>query len=96
MSDLSADAKFFASSMFWLMVPEKGKLTFRMAESRPSPRSHAALDELVAAGKVKAEPFNRFGGVVYTPLVAFKRPGKAPPGAWPITVPIEPAKDPSP
>jgi hypothetical protein len=88
---LSKDAKFFGSSMFWLMEPGKGELTFRMVETRPSPRSQAALDELVAAGAVSRRPFNRLGGVVYTPLIAFDRPGKAPPGKWPITEPIRAA-----
>jgi len=84
---LSEDAKFFGASMFSLMEPGEGKLTFKMIESVPSPRSQAALDELVAAGLVAVEPFNHLGGVVYTPLVTFKRPGKVPAGAWPITIP---------
>jgi hypothetical protein len=57
-----------------------------MVESKPSPRSQAALDELVAAGLVKAEPFNSHGGVTYTPLVEFPRRTKAPKGDWPITI----------
>lgn len=89
---LSKDAKFFGSSMFWLMEPGKGKLTFMMVESRPSPRSQAALDELVAAGFVKSEPFNQFGGVTYTPLIQFKRPGKQPEGDWPVTVKVTPTE----
>lgn len=83
---LSADARFFGASMFSMMEPGVGKLTFRMIEAVPSPRSQAALDELVAAGMVKVEPFNDHGGRVYTPLVTFRR-CKAPPGPWPITVP---------
>jgi hypothetical protein len=87
MSALSADAKFFGASMFSMMVPGEGKLTFQMVTSKPSPRSQAALDELVAAGLVMVEPFNSKGGIVYTPLVEFKR-AKAPVGDWPITVPV--------
>ncbi len=86
---LSADAKFFASSIFYMMPPGAGKLTFQMIESRPSDRSQAALDELVAAGVVSVEPFNSLGGVTYRPLVEFPR-AKEPPGKWPITVPLKP------
>lgn len=85
---LSADALYFASSMFMLMTPGKGELTFRMVDSKPSPRSQAALDELVAAGVVSSEPFNKYGGVTYRPLVVFPRVGREPPGEWPMTVPI--------
>jgi hypothetical protein len=85
---LSADALWFAGSMFSMMRPGHGKLTFRMQESKPSPRSQAALNELVAAKLVTAEPFNQFGGVVYTPAVEFPRQVGIPVGAWPVTVPI--------
>ena len=88
MDGLSDDAKFFGASMFYLMQPGHGKLVFRMQESKPSPRSQAALDELVRAKLVSVEPFNKHGGVVYRPLIAFKRPRKQPPGEWPVTVPI--------
>lgn len=88
---LSSDALYFAGSMFMLMTSGKGELTFRMVESRPSPRSQAALDELVAAGVVSAEPASRDGGVTYRPLVEFPRVGRNPPGEWPITVPVSPA-----
>lgn len=91
MESLSADALFFAGSMFMLMTPGKGELTFRLVERKPSDRSQAALDELVAAGVVSSEPFNEYGGVTYRPLVEFPRVGKAPAGKWPVTVPITPA-----
>lgn len=85
---LSPDALYFAGSMFFLMTPGEGELTFKMVESRPSDRSQAALDELVAEGLVSAEPFNRFGGMTYRPLVEFPRATKTPDGPWPVTVPI--------
>lgn len=76
--------------MFSMMAPGQGRLTFRMVENKPSPRSQAALDELVAAGLIKAEPFNNKGGITYTPLFAFPRVelDQAAAGAWPITVTI--------
>ncbi len=88
---ISQDAMFLGGSMFGLMEPGKGKLTFQCAESRPTKRTQAALDELVRAGLVTVEPFNRHGGFVYTPLIAFKRPSAALTkriGKWPITEPI--------
>lgn len=91
MNKLSADARYFGSSMFWLMSPNAGKLTFHMVESKPSPRSQAALDELVAAKLVKVESFNELDGVAYTTMVQFSRPGKAPSGKWPVTIPIRPS-----
>lgn len=36
---------------------------------------------------VTVKPFNSQGGVVYQPLVEFPQ-AKAPPGHWPVTVPI--------
>jgi hypothetical protein len=88
---LSADADFFGRSIFWMMDPATcGGLVFRMGEAKPSPRTQAALDELVAAGLVRCEKLEP-KGVAYKPTVSFKRPGKAPLGAWPVTVPLEPA-----
>lgn len=92
-SMLSADALWFAGSMFSMMRPGHGQLTFRMQESRPSLRSQAALDELVAANLVTVEPFNQFGGVVYSPAVEFPRQVGVPVGPWPVTVPIRRAAD---
>lgn len=89
---ISSDAMFLGGSLFGLMQPGKGQLTFKMIESRPSKRTQDALDELVKAGLVSVEPFNRHGGFVYTPLVTFKRPSMALTkriGRWPITEPIE-------
>ncbi len=86
---LSADAKYLGYSMFSRMMA-RGSVTFKMVESRPSDRTQAALDELVAAGLISCEPFNRFGGVVYKPLGSFK-PAKCPPGPWPVVVPTIPA-----
>jgi hypothetical protein len=83
---ISADAKFLAASLFSMMKPGEGKLTFGMEENIPSPRTQAALDEMVVAGLVKVEPFNHLGGLVYTPLVEFRRVAKKPTGSWPITV----------
>jgi len=74
---ISSDAMFLGGSMFGLMEPGKGKLTFQMRESRPSKRTQNALDELVKAGLVSVEPFNSHGGVTYTPLTSFKRPSQA-------------------
>ena len=91
MAVLSADALYFAGTMFNMMVPGEGTLIFRMKESRPTARSQAALDELVAAGAISVAPFNQFGGLVYTPLRTFKRPTAAQAktaGAWSITEPV--------
>ncbi len=88
LTTLSDDAKLFGSTMFGMMIPGEGTLTFKMIDSAPSPRSQRALDELVMAGVVSAQPFNSQGGVVYTPLIEFPRIRNTPRGAWPITVPI--------
>lgn len=89
---ISPDAFFLGCSMFSMMEPNEGKLTFQMRESRPTARTQRALDELVKAKLVAAEPFNKFGGITYTPLVRFKRASMAAAkraGSWPITEPIE-------
>jgi len=52
-ADLSADALFLAGSLFNMMAPGVGTVTFHMRESRPTARTQAALDELVAAEAVK-------------------------------------------
>lgn len=88
---ISQDAMFLGSSLFWMMRPGEGKLTFQMVENRPTARTQAALDELVAAELVSVEPFNRFGGVTYTPLAPFKRPSAALTkrvGKWRVVEPI--------
>jgi hypothetical protein len=89
MRKLSKDADYFGRAMFWMMEPADCKgLVFRMVESKPSPRSQAALDELVAAGVVYRENMKP-RGVTYKPAIEFKRPGKAPAGEWPVVVPIQ-------
>lgn len=88
---LSADARYCGASLFRMMEPGKGVIRFLMIDSEPSPRTQAALDELVAAGLVSSTPFNRFGGVEYRPLVEFPR-AKSPSGDWPITVPLTDAR----
>lgn len=85
---LSADARYLGHALFGPMLPGIGKVTFQQTTTTPSPRTQAALDELVAAGLLSVEPFNRYGGLVYRPLVTFPR-AKEPPGDWPITVPID-------
>lgn len=88
---LSPDAMFLGSSLFSMMTPGDGKLTFTMRESRPTARTQRALDELVRTKLVFVEPFNELGGVTYRPLAIFPRPSAAAAkraGKWPITEPI--------
>lgn len=88
---LSPDAMFLGSSLFSMMTPGDGKLTFGMRESRPTARTQAALDEMVKAKVVSVEPFNDLGGLTYRPLVSFRRPSQSLArrvGKWPITEPI--------
>lgn len=93
--NLSDDAYFLACSLFSMMKPNDGTVTFRMQESRPTARTQAALDELVARGKLTVRPFNQFGGFVYSPTLAFPRPNaketKAA-GEWLITEKIAGSK----
>ncbi len=65
---LSDDAKCVAGGTFGMMQPGKGTVTFH-TPSRITPRGKAALDELVEAGVLSCETFNRFGGLVYKPMV---------------------------
>lgn len=68
---LSEDAEYLARNIFWYA----GKLTFQEVESKPTARTQAALDELVDTGILTVEPFNRFGGKVYTRVKeVFKKP----------------------
>lgn len=70
MERLSDDAKVIASCWFGNMrVGGQSDLTLHLRESRPAPRTQAALDELVDRGAISVEPFNRYGGIVYRPLV---------------------------
>lgn len=96
MSELSFDANCIAGAWFGMMTPGKGDLTFELRTVRPSNRALDALAELVGAGIVSVEPFNRYGGLVYRPLVDcswgydFLREHHADPAIkWPITQPIE-------
>lgn len=66
---LSEDAKCLAGVWFGLMTPKKGKVTLQLVESRPAPRTQSALDELVEKGVISVEPYNKFGGLVYRPLI---------------------------
>lgn len=68
MSELSNDAKTIAGAWWGLPIGEKTVVTFHMIENRPTARAQAALDELVAAGFLWRETFNRHGGVSYRPL----------------------------
>ena len=88
MDGVSDDAKFLGSSLFGMMEPMVGKLTFHMKESRPTARTQAALDELVAKQLVSMSALNQFGGVVYSPRLRFPRPTAAQSkraGKWPVT-----------
>jgi hypothetical protein len=69
--DLSFDAKGVAGAWFGMMVPGKGELTFQLQQGKPSERAQAALDELVTKDLISVEAFNRYGGLVYRPLVRF-------------------------
>lgn len=67
---LSDDAKALFGAKFGMSKIGSDALTFRMNDSRPTARAQAALDELEAAGMVAKRPYNRFGGVIYSPLVS--------------------------
>lgn len=66
---LSTCAKAVCGAWFGLMRPGKGELTFSLGQSRPSDQAQAGLDELVAAGIISVEAFNRYGGLVYRPMI---------------------------
>jgi len=92
MDDLSFDAKCIAGAWFGIMIPGKGGLTFQLQESAPSDRAQDALDELVRSKIISVEPFNRYGGLVYRPLIncswgfEFLRAHEDDPAIkWPIT-----------
>lgn len=92
---LSFDAKCIAGAWFGLMTAGKGELTFGLQSVRPTERAMAALAELVEHGVVSVEKFNRFGGLVYTPLTDcrwgfdFLRSNEDNPAIkWAITEPI--------
>lgn len=93
--NLSFDAKCIAGAWFGMMIPGKGDLSFSLQSARPTERALAALGELVAAGVISVERFNRYGGLVYRPLVNcrwgfdfLRRHEDDPAIKWPITEPI--------
>jgi hypothetical protein len=65
-AQLSDAAKIMAA--VWWGINRKTALTFHLRESRPTPHTQAALDELVSAGVISSEPFNRYGGITYRAL----------------------------
>jgi len=69
-SALSKDAKAILGAYFG-MGNMDSSVTFNMVHSRPTERAKKALDECVAAKVLSVEPFNKFGGVIYRPLIAF-------------------------
>lgn len=70
LATLSDDAKAIAGCWFAKMkVDGESALTLHMVENVPAPRTEAALAELVERGVVSVAPFNRFGGLVYKPLI---------------------------
>lgn len=69
MEGLSGDAKAIAGIWFAQMRPTSDGVTMHLRENKPAPRTQSALDELVNRGAISVGPFNRFGGLVYKPLV---------------------------
>ena len=69
MDGLSDDAKAIAGVWFARMTPKSDGLTLHLRENKPAPRTQAALDELVDRGVISVSRFNRYGGLVYKPLV---------------------------
>lgn len=68
MKELSFDAKVIAGAVFGIGLTS---LTFEMRESRPTPRTQEALDELVQRGDLTRETINGRGGVTYRPARRF-------------------------
>lgn len=92
---LSDDAKAVAGGWFGLMNPGGGELTFALVQNKPTARAQAALAELVAAGVISVEQFNRFGGLVYRPLFDCRtalywlgRNENNPAAKWPLVEPV--------
>lgn len=90
LTDLSMDAQYLGRSVFWMMGL-RGQLRFHNVESKPTARTQAALDELVAEGYLKVEKIGI--GHMYTPLVEFKAPTKKMDNeigkGWHITEPVK-------
>lgn len=53
----------------WFGMGMKTSVTHHLRESQPSLETRMALTELMEAGVISEEPFNRYGGLVYKPLV---------------------------
>jgi len=67
--NLSFDAKCIAGAWFGIMSPGKGEVTLQLNSVRPTDRALAALAELVERRVISVEAFNRYGGLVYRPLI---------------------------
>lgn len=65
---LSEDAKAVA---YAFMPTIASSVTFHFRSHRPTQRTQAALEELVDKGLATAEPFNRFGSMIYKPTSDF-------------------------
>lgn len=97
LDSLSVPAKAVGGCLLGLMKPgQDGGLTFHLVESRPSPKTQDALDELVAAG-VAEKIVSRSGAHTYRPLVDcfplhrwMMRNHDNPEVSFPITEPIAP------
>lgn len=73
MLPVSDDAKAIMGGVFGLGMTD---LSFKMAESKPTARTKAALDELVKAGAIVCESINAAGGVRYKPRIPADPYGK--------------------
>ncbi len=98
MSELSDEAKAVAGVAFGL--GDKCVLSFGMVESRPSAKTQAALDELLAAGLITRKQINQSGAVEYratTDLSEYarwlRRNGKNPRIRFPLVEPIAPTPE---
>jgi len=67
LDELSFDARILAAA--WFGMGMKTSVTLHLRESRPAPRTRAAMDELVAKKVISVEPYNEFGGLVCRPLM---------------------------
>lgn len=64
---LSTDAKVVGGA--WFGMGSKTIVTLHLIENKPTAHTQSALDEMVRAGVLSVEPFNRYGGLVYKPLI---------------------------
>jgi len=72
---LSEDARRVGAAWFGMMAPKEGQLVFSMERNRPTKRAQAALDELLTAGMISCESFNKYGGIIYRPIWDFRKLG---------------------